>query len=162
MIRRPPRSTLFPYTTLFRSTVPDDYVPPTLTACVTGDQASPLCQAALGETSANCYSDCSEQANFAGSWSVTSTSGEAFYCPSTSSTTAFAASGSIYSGSFGALVVGFSVTGTACGGNVNSTTKACSTCTMTGTGASGTIIALSGCTGDSAQTCGSVTVRKND
>ncbi len=27
MIRRPPRSTLFPYTTLFRSTERDDYAP---------------------------------------------------------------------------------------------------------------------------------------
>src|SRR2546421_7167177 len=28
MIRRPPRSTLFPYTTLFRSAEPDDAAPP--------------------------------------------------------------------------------------------------------------------------------------
>src|SRR5258708_30801851 len=38
MIRRPPRSTLFPYTTLFRSVMPGDGINPTV-AGETGDPA---------------------------------------------------------------------------------------------------------------------------
>src|SRR5437764_10688986 len=45
MIRRPPRSTLFPYTTLFRSTVAVPTVTPTITA-VTSTVAIRTCCAA--------------------------------------------------------------------------------------------------------------------
>src|SRR2546427_7397237 len=41
MIRRPPRSTLFPYTTLFRSAVPH--------ACRVGECASCMCRLVDGE-----------------------------------------------------------------------------------------------------------------
>src|SRR2546425_2380554 len=41
MIRRPPRSTLFPYTTLFRSHVPRPAAPGTLRHAVVGDPAGP-------------------------------------------------------------------------------------------------------------------------
>src|SRR2546430_12644925 len=41
MIRRPPRSTLFPYTTLFRSgSPPDGSLPPARSLCVAATQAA--------------------------------------------------------------------------------------------------------------------------
>src|SRR5687768_18182973 len=42
MIRRPPRSTLFPYTTLFRSTSVSPVTNPTAGATPSGSEATPL------------------------------------------------------------------------------------------------------------------------
>src|SRR3712207_8735258 len=48
MIRRPPRSTLFPYTTLFRSLVHGPLLPRVVHAALTGDRALAL-QALLAD-----------------------------------------------------------------------------------------------------------------
>src|SRR3989441_5629262 len=53
MIRRPPRSTLFPYTTLFRSAPAAPWAPQLAATPWGGSPPRPLCQKI-------CYSDCTE------------------------------------------------------------------------------------------------------
>src|SRR3989449_1261661 len=66
MIRRPPRSTLFPYTTLFRSSAPFDIVPSTATRLVftvepstatAGASITPALQITVQDASGNVVPD---------------------------------------------------------------------------------------------------------
>src|SRR5438874_8151989 len=56
MIRRPPRSTLFPYTTLFRSDIAKGWLAVTLAGKIGGDMPGALAVGAVAAVVGNCWS----------------------------------------------------------------------------------------------------------